>query len=406
VLLRQRNYALLWLAGLVSLVGDWVVVGALPFYVYERSGSPLATAGMLVALSLPHVLLGSVAGVFVDRWDRRRAMVACDVGRALALLPLLAVPATGAIWLVYVVGFLEQSCSAFFGPAKGALLPRVVARDDLVSANALASVGDAVGRLVGPSLGGALLYATGLGSVVLVDSASYLASAALLALMALPPDVVPDTPQVLGAASARWREFWEDWRRGLGTIRADRTLAALLLILGIQNAADSVNSSLIPTFVRDVLGGDARAFGWLLTAQGVGGLAGGLLIARVARLIAPVPMLAACLGLAGVTLQTILHFPYLALVLPLVAAIGFPAVGMNASAQGLLQGAAPDAFRGRVLGAFAATQMLLRLLGYAAGGAAGDALGAVPVLEVAYSLWLVAALLVIVLLRPCRLGDS
>src|SRR5581483_2896085 len=102
-LLRHRDFALLWWAGLISLAGDWVLMVGLPLYVYKVTGSTLATGGMLVAAILPALLLGSVAGVFVDRWDRRATLIVADLLLALGLLPLLLVHAHGQLWVVYLV---------------------------------------------------------------------------------------------------------------------------------------------------------------------------------------------------------------------------------------------------------------------------------------------------------------
>jgi MFS family permease len=96
--LRQWNLALLWLAGAVSILGDYVLFSALPFYVYALTGSALATGAMFVAEALPRVALGSIAGAFVDRWDRKRTLVVADLARGALLLPrgraggLLAAP--------------------------------------------------------------------------------------------------------------------------------------------------------------------------------------------------------------------------------------------------------------------------------------------------------------------------
>ncbi len=95
--LRRRDFALLWFGGLVSLAGDWMLFVALPIYVYQRTGSALATGAMFTAGLLPNVLFGSVAGVFVDPWDRKRTMVVANVLLAASVLPLLVAPQTG--WL-------------------------------------------------------------------------------------------------------------------------------------------------------------------------------------------------------------------------------------------------------------------------------------------------------------------
>ena len=115
--LRQRNFALLWLGQFISITGDWVLGIALPFYVYQVTGSVLASGTMFVAEGIPPLFLGSLAGVFVDRWDRRRTMIAADLGRALVLLLVLAVRSRDRLWLIYPVAFLEATMAQFFNPA-------------------------------------------------------------------------------------------------------------------------------------------------------------------------------------------------------------------------------------------------------------------------------------------------
>src|SRR3954463_7725838 len=94
-LLRFREFRLLWLGGLISMMGDWAMLAALPFELYRRTGSTLATAGVMIAGLAPAIFFGSAAGVFVDRWDRRRLMVFVNVGLAIALVPIFAIDATG-----------------------------------------------------------------------------------------------------------------------------------------------------------------------------------------------------------------------------------------------------------------------------------------------------------------------
>src|SRR5215203_3398866 len=112
--LRQRDFFLLWSGGILSVIGDYFLFVALPFFVYERTGSALATGAMFIAETLPRLLFGSLAGVFVDRWDRKKTMIFSDLSRALILLPLLLVAAGAPLTLVYAVAFVEASVSMFF----------------------------------------------------------------------------------------------------------------------------------------------------------------------------------------------------------------------------------------------------------------------------------------------------
>jgi MFS family permease len=126
MLLRQRNYGLLWSSQLISQTGTWALLAALPFYVFQLTGSVVATGTMFLVEVIPPILLGSVAGVFVDRWDRRWTMIGANVVRGLLLLLLLAFSSKEQIWVVYVVAFLESVVNLFFGPANNALLPQLV----------------------------------------------------------------------------------------------------------------------------------------------------------------------------------------------------------------------------------------------------------------------------------------
>src|SRR2546423_7636308 len=183
--LRQRNFALVWVAGLVSLTGDWMLFVGLPLFVYRATGSTLATGAMIMVRMAPRLLLGSVAGVFADRWDRKRTMIGADLLLALSLLPLLAVRSVEWLWVVYAVSFVESSLAQFFAPAEAALLPRLVGEEHLTAPNALNSMNQNISRLAGPPLGGAVVGLLGLTGVALLDAASFLISAALIALVAV-----------------------------------------------------------------------------------------------------------------------------------------------------------------------------------------------------------------------------
>jgi len=182
-LLRQRNYSLLWSSQLISQIGNWALLAALPFLVFQLTGSILATGIMFIVEVIPSILLGSVAGVFVDRWNRRWTMIGANVFRGLLLLLLLTFRSAEQVWVVYVIAFFASVANLFFSPANNALLPQLVTKDELVSANSLDALGENVARNVGPALGGVLLAAAGMAVVALVDVGSYLIGAGLIFLI-------------------------------------------------------------------------------------------------------------------------------------------------------------------------------------------------------------------------------
>src|SRR3954470_17153409 len=124
--LRHRDFGLLWLAGLVSNAGDWALFAPLPSFVFQTTGSTVATAGMTAAELAPGIVIGSFAGVFADRWDRRRILVAANLLQAAAVLLLLTAASGGSLWVVYLVGALQSTVTAFSAPAESALLPTLV----------------------------------------------------------------------------------------------------------------------------------------------------------------------------------------------------------------------------------------------------------------------------------------
>lgn len=403
--LRQRNFALLWLGGLVSSIGDLILFVALPFYVYVLSGSALATGGMFLAETLPRLLLGSVAGVFVDRWDRRRTMIVADLARAVLILLLLLLHSPETLWVVYLVAALESAIGQFFSPAQNALLPCLISDDLLVPANALNALSMAVTQLVGPSAGGALFALLGLRGVVLADSFSFLFSAATLALI-----VVPATAAAVSAAAgdgvARVASVAQGWLEGLRLVGRDRTLTTLFVALGLGALGQGIINVVVVIFVRQVLHGSALTFGWLITAQGVGGILGGLLVGQAARRLSP-PTLLLIGGLtAGGTLVAIALFPSVLLTVTLIVPVGVTVVGYGVSASTLLQRGTADAYRGRVFGALGTSNALAMLIGILGAGAGGDRLGAALLLAVAGLLYIAAGLAALALPRPALLATT
>ena len=127
MILRNRSFRLLWLAGLMSYVGNWSLFAALPLFVFQLTGSTFASGVVLTAMFLP-LLLGSVAGVFVDRWDRQRTLLIGNLTMAVLVLPMLITATGHGLWVAYVVVIVVGLASQFTTVAENALLPRLVGR--------------------------------------------------------------------------------------------------------------------------------------------------------------------------------------------------------------------------------------------------------------------------------------
>ena len=377
---RHRGYRLLLAAGLVSLAGDWVLSVGLTYLVYRITGSTLASGIMLLAWWLPQILLGSLAGVFADRWDRRNTMVVTDLLLAAGLLPLLLVHGAGQVWIVYLVTFWEGSVEQFFTPAQAALVPHLVDADELTAANGVFGQAQSVARLAGSAIGGLAAAYGGLTAVALCDAASFLVSTLLLAQVR-GYGTVPRIPRGMSGGS---RETRAEWMAGIRKCVHDPILRLMVAFIAVTSVGEGINLVLLAPFVSRILHGDASAYGTILSLQAVGGIAGGVLVAAYGHRLSLRVLVGAGSVLFGATDLMLFLYP-LALpgLLPagiLIALAGLPGAALAAGYATALQIQAGDDHRGRVFGAFATVQAAAILLGIAAGGALGSSIGIIPVL--------------------------
>ena len=409
--LRHRDFALLWVAGLVSVAGDFALIVALPLHAYALTGSAAATGGVFAASLLPRILLGSVAGVFVDRWDRKRTMIAADLLRAGFLLPLLAVGSPDLLWVLYLVRAVTGTIALIFDPAEAALLPKLVDEERLVTANALNALNNNLGRLAGPALGGLLYAWGGLPAVVVVDAGSFVGSAALIALIRA--RARPEAIDTAAEAASAWGRVFTEWRAGLRLVGRERALRAIFIAYAVGCVGEGTFGVGFTPLAVDVLGGGAEGAGFILSAQAIGGLLGGAVVARLSAAVAPRLLFAG--GLIGLGLADLGMANAAALAPPGAAAVavasafialaGFPVVAAYAAGQGMLQTLTTDAFRGRVFGALGTTESIATLAGLITGSAVMDTIGVVPVLSAGAAMWIAGG--VVALLRvPRGVGES
>ena len=388
-LLRRRDVALLWTGGLVSVAGDWMLMAVLPYVVYAETGSTLATAGMTVAELVPGIVLGSFAGVWVDRWELRRLLVVANLLQALTVALLLLADLPGNLALVYVVAAGQSSLAAFSQPAESALLPRLVEPGELVAINALNVLNNRLGRLAGLPLGSIVYAAGGLPVVVMVDVATFLVAAALLAGVRRQARIEAD-PTPGG--------FLGEWRAGLRIVRDDRSIAVLFVVFGLMTFGGTMFDPLTAAWVRDVLGGDAATYALLTTAAAVSGTVGALLAGVYGDRVPPHVLTGWASVAAGVLLLVRFNVPVLGVALGISLVQGAVAVASSVGVEALAQQRVPAAYRGRVFGSLQATIWLLSLLGAVVAGAGAELLGIVPVLDVAAGLTLLAGVVVLVAL--------
>jgi predicted MFS family arabinose efflux permease len=330
-------------------------------------------------------------------------MVVASLMQAAILLVLLLAQTAETVWLIYVVAFIEATLAQFFSPAENALLPSLVGEEHLLSANSLNSMNDNLARLIGPAIGGALLGLVGLTSVVLLDAASYALAAILIILVNAPRNITSPAPAATPISEGSgWVKVWREWLAGLKLVRHHRILAGIFTVVGIALLGDAIISAILVVFVQDTMGLSSIEFGWMMTARGIGGLIGGLLLTQLGRKWTPAQLISVGFILSGIIIFITVTFPVLSVVLPALVLVGIPAIVSFVSVQTLLQQETEDAFRGRVFGAFGTTITLLMLVGSGLGGALADQLGATFLMSSASIIYIIAGLLAIVLLSQAQ----
>ncbi len=179
--LRIPDFRLLWGGGLISSLGSWLLVLAVPAHILAATGSLRDTGLTLAAEYLPQLVLGPVAGVVADSWDRRRLMIATNLFCAGAVAVMLLGTSPGRYWVLYAALIAENSGAVLYAPALQARIPAIVGTGPLLSsANSLTSASGGIVRLIGGPLGGVLLAVCGIRWLICADALSYLLSAAAM----------------------------------------------------------------------------------------------------------------------------------------------------------------------------------------------------------------------------------
>jgi Na+/melibiose symporter-like transporter len=395
-------------AGLISGSGDWILTIGLIYRVYAVTGSTVASALTMASSFAPQVLLGAVAGVFADRWDRKRTMIVADLLLAAGLLPLLLVHHATQVWIVFAVMFAEGAVQQFFSPAQQAMVPRLVPDGELLTANALAGQVSNVSRLAGSALGGILAAAGGILAVTIVDAASFVVSAALLVFVRASGRTASPGPAG-GSVRARIAPIGDELRDGLRLTARHRVLRALMIFALVTSVGEGIMGTLFTPFVEHVLHGSSQEFGLIVAAQAVGGIAGGMVAASLGHRVRASRLLSWGAIVFGLVDLAIFLYPlgYVA-VWPAVVGmviVGIPGALCLAGLITLFQRSSEDSYRGRVFGAISTLEGVTILAGTLGAGYLSRFAGIIGVLAIQGGGYVVAGLAMLLWLKD-RVGPQ
>lgn len=367
---RNRNWHRLWLAQAVSLTGDSVFDITVMLWVAsviakDRLWAPAAASGVLLAAAVPVLVVGPLAGVWIDRWDRRRIMLTSDACRALLIASLLLVPALGhrlplggELAAIYAVVAAESAFAQFFNPSRLAILGLIVAPVDRPQASGMLQATSSTASIIGPPLAAPALFALGVQWALVIDAVSFLVSFA--AIRSLQPPVDEQPPERSG--------FRAEFRTGLRFFATSRVLVALSVGVVICTLGTGALNALAVFFLRDNLHASVSWLGTLYAAIGIGGVGGALLGGWAGRRIGSARVFWLAMVLGGLLLLVYSRLTQLPVALAVEGLAGLMFGALNAAAPPLFLAAIPQHLMGRVMSVFNPLQQVANIISIAVAG--------------------------------------
>jgi MFS family permease len=383
--LKSRSYRLFFGGQSISLIGTWMTRVATSWLVYRLTQSPLLLGAVSFAGQIPLFLLAPLAGVWVDRWDRRRVLVITQILSMLQSLALAALTLSGVVtvWEIIWLSLLQGLVNAFDMPARQAFVVQMVEdRRDLGNAIALNSSMVNAARLIGPALAGMVIAGVGEGYCFLADGLSYLAVIVSLLAMRIPAQASR------GAGKRVMRELREGW----DYVAQSAPIRSILILLGLVSLVGMPYTVLMPVFASQVLHGGPHTLGFLMSAVGVGALTGAVTLAArrsVLGLGRVIPLAAGLFGAALIAFAVSRLF-WFSMALLLVTGFGF--LQQMAASNTILQTIVEEEKRGRVMAYYSMAFQGVAPFGSLAAGALAARIGAPMTLAGGGALCLLGAL--------------
>lgn len=368
----HKGFRNLFLAQAISDFGDGLTGLGLLIMVNNLTGSTAALATMAIVLAVPQVTLGLLAGVYVDRFDRKRIMLVSDALRALLVLGFVFINSAEQLWLLYLLGFLQSAVGTFFMPARGAVMAQLLPPQALLMANSMAQTSRIVAGLVGASAAGIIIGTTQTYWPVYLTDALTFALSFLLVWWVQVPKAAAGATQLPSGVGASLRQ-------GLGVIFGSRLLlgtltGAAVLMLGLG----AVNVLFVPLLTND-LKVPTTLFGLVQGAQTAGIVLAGAVVALLSAKLKPTQLLSLGMVGLGVAIGLIAVVSSLPQVLVVLFVVGLLVAPIQAGTGTLVQTAVSNEVRGRVGAALNAVIGSSNLLSM---GLAGFLAGVIGVREV------------------------
>jgi len=366
--LKLRPVRRLWAAQVVSVFGDFLAIFAVLTYVsFNLHASAAQVTLISVSFMIPFAVIGPIAGVFVDRWNVKRTMIASDLIRAALALSLVF---AGSLGQIYAILFLLSAVSTFFVPAQTVTLRTIVPPQGLLAANALVQQAFQVMRIISPALASSMVGLFGASSCYYVDVLTFVFSASMIATL-----VIAREPVVPSKDSHPLKAVLGDLMAGVKFIFTHPTISFVILAMAAGMFAVSCFGPLIAVYVRDELQAREVVFGIINSLIGVGMIVGTLALGRFAKQVSKTHLALWGLMTMGAFVVVMAAFKTIAAASAGMLGLGVGVIFVIVSAQTIMQGQTPMQMVGRVSSSFMAVLSLAQLVGLVISGSLAQTLG-------------------------------
>ncbi|MCX7919011.1 MAG: MFS transporter [bacterium] len=338
---KHRNYRIFWSGNLISLIGSWMQTMALGWLVYRLTRSPFLLGLSSFFSSIPIVFISPLGGAVVDRMNKRKLLILTQSGMMLSAFILAGLTQFEliAIWHIFAIAIFGGFIAAFDAPARQSFVIELVGKEDLMNGIALNSLAFNSARILGPAIAGYAVAYVGESGCFFLNGLSFIAVIFALTMMT-GLEQVNDTKEA---------NLYDNLKEGFQYIKNQKLIWNLIVLVGISSLFSLSYAALLPIFAKEILGGDARTLGWLMSSVGVGAIIGALFVAKLGNfqhkgklvLIAALGS-AFCLMIFGAS-------KWLWLSIGTLAIVGFCNVAYLATTNTLIQTTVNDELRGRVI---------------------------------------------------------
>lgn len=360
-LLRERNFVPLWIGQVVSYIGDqFILIAALAVLNQYSPKRPDGTTSLVptiifgISVALPQILFGLTSGVIVDRLDRKWTMIVADLVRAAAMFALLFVnKSPDRFWIIYLSMFVVGTAQMFFYPARASALASILPKRQLAGANALLELGFVVALIFGSGLAGIIVGQVGENVAFGFNTAAFLFSAVMIAIIAIPSHVyISDKEKDEAAKPLTLRVMFRQLVEGLRYVWNNKSMRAIMLLSSVVSATLGAVIILVLDYLTNELNINPSEFGIIIGVLGIGVVIGGVLIQRLSKFLPTNRLVALSMVLQAGAVASFVFNPSLEVVRLATVFVGFSLVVSRTVLSTLVQAIPPEEYRGRVQSTF------------------------------------------------------